>query len=147
MILTMPIVARPDTRTLFHIDLTWFERNGRDLRLEMHGALCDECRARYPTPADARPVDRVHPQTGEVTRVDALWESIVDHCALRPDFIQPTTPLTTAIFRAFLANGNRPMSAEDLHRRIGKSNPAAILRVLVGTEIQNGIVPFSGEKS
>lgn len=138
----MAPVARPDTNTLFHIDLGWFEKNGRDLRSEMHGALCDECRARYPSPSHARGVDRIHPQTGEVTRVDALWECIADHCGLKPTFITPTTPLTTAIFRALLANGNQPMSSEDLHRRIGKSNPTAILRVLLGGEIENGVVPL-----
>jgi len=140
----MAPVARPDTKTLFHIDLGWFERNGRDVRAEMHGVLCEECRTRYPTPADARVVDRIHPQTGEVTRVDALWESIADHCALKPGFITPATPLTTALFRAFLANGNQPMSPEQLHKRVGKSSPAAILRLLLGAEIENGVVPVEG---
>ncbi len=138
----MAPVARPDTKTPFHIDLTWFEKNGRNLRREMHDALCDECRARYPTPADARVIDRVHPQTAEVTRADALWESIVDHCALQPGFITPATPLTAAIFRALLANGNQPMSSEQLQKRIGKSSPGAILKLLLGSEIENGVVPF-----
>lgn len=138
----MAPVARPDTSTLFHIDLTWFEKNGRDLREEMHGVLCNECRARYPTPADAGVVDRVHPLTGEVTRVDALWECIGDHCGRKPDFIMPTTPLTAAIFRGLLASGNQPMSSEQLYKRVGKSSAAAILRLLLGSEIENGVVPF-----
>ena len=138
----MALVARPDTKSLFHIDLTWFEKNGRDLREAMHEALCDECRERYPTPADARVVDRVHPQTAEVTRADALWESIVDHCAYKPGFITPTTPLTAAIFHALLANGNQPMSSEQLQKRAGKSSAAAILKLLLGSEIENGVVPF-----
>ncbi len=138
----MTPVVRPDTKTLFHVDLTWFERNGRDLREAMHEALCSECRTRYPTPADARVVDRVHPQTAEVTRVDALWESIVDHCAFQPGYITPATPLTAAIFRALLANGNQPMSSEQLQKRAGKSSAAAILKLLMGSEIENGVVPF-----
>ncbi|MBM3130123.1 MAG: hypothetical protein FJ009_16050 [Chloroflexi bacterium] len=138
----MSPVIRPDIKTLFHIDPTWFEKNGRDLREEMHAALCDECRALYPTPDDARVVDRVHPLTAQVTRVDALWECLADHCARRPEFITPATPLTTAIFRALLANGNTPLSSEQLHKRIRKSNPAGILRVLLGTEIENGVMPF-----
>jgi hypothetical protein len=137
----MAPVARPDTKTLFHIDLTWFEKNNRDLRQEMHGVLCDECRAHYPSAADARVVDRVHPQTGEVTRADAFWECIVDHCALKPGFITPATPLTSALFRALLANGNQPLTPEQLHKRVGKSSPAAILKLLVGSAIENGIVP------
>lgn len=138
----MTLIARPDTTTLFYIDPTWFEKNGRDLREEMHAVLCDECRARYPAPADAGIVDRIHPRTAEVTRVDALWESIADHCARLPGFITPATPLTTGIFRALLANGNQPMSPEQLYKRIGKSNANAILKLLMGSEIENGVVPF-----
>jgi hypothetical protein len=141
----MAPAARPDTKTLFHIDLDWFPKNGRDLREDMHAALCDECRAIYPTAADARPVDRVNPLTGQITRVDALWECLADHCGLKPEFIAPTTPLTVAIFRALLANGNNPMSPEDLYKRIGKSNAAGILRVLMGAEIENGIVPVENK--
>ncbi len=139
----MPPIARPDVNTPFHIEPEWFEQNGRDLRSEMHGALCDECRAIYPSPADARPVDRISPQTGEISKVDALWECVADHCGLRPGYITPVTPLTTAIFRALLANGNQPMTPEQLHKRIGKSNPGSILRVLLGAEIENGVMPVS----
>jgi hypothetical protein len=138
----MTLVARPDTNTLFHIDLTWFEKNGRDLREEMHAVLCDECRTRYATPADAGVVDRIHPQTAEVSRVDALWEAVADHCGLQPGFIATTTPLTTAVFRALLANGNQPMSPEQLHKRIGKSNAAAMLKLLMSADLENGVVPF-----
>ncbi len=139
----MSPIARPDTNTLFHIDLAWFEKNGRDLREEMHAVLCDECRNRFPDPAAVVIVDRIHPHTAEVTRVDALWESIADHCGLLPGFISQTTPLTTAVFRALLANGNQPMSPEQLYKRIGKSSATAILKLLMGGDIENGIVPVN----
>ncbi len=135
----MPI-TRPDTHTTFHIDLDWFAKNGRDLREEMYDAFCDECRATYPTLESTRSVDRVHPQTGEVTRVDALWECLVDHCALLPSFITPALPIRTAIFRSLLAGANRPLSSEQLWQRIGKSNPAAILKLLTSGEIENGVM-------
>lgn len=138
----MAPIARPDTKSLFHIDVKWFDKNGRNLREVMHEALCDECRARYPSYAEVRVVDRVHPQTGEVTRVDALWESIVDHCSLRPAYLTPATPLTAAIFRALLANGNQPMSSEQLQKRAGKGSAGGILKLLLGSDIENGVVPF-----
>jgi len=138
----MTPVARPDTTTLFHIDLDWFAANGRDFRAEMHAVLCDECRARYPVATEASVVDRIHPLTAEVARVDALWEAIVDHCARQPGFIAPSTPLTMAIFRALLANGNQPMTPEQLFQKIRKNNPAGILKILMGSEIENGIVPY-----
>lgn len=142
----MAPIARPDIRTPFHIDFAWFDQNGRDLREEMYDALCEECRALYPSSSETRLVDRIDPQTGEVRRVDGLWECLADHCAQKPGYITPATPLTTAIFRALLANENRPLSPEQLHKRIGKSNPNSILRVLMGAEIENGVVPADGKQ-
>jgi hypothetical protein len=143
----MSPVIRPDTHTLFQIDPTWFEQNGRDVREEMHAALCPGCRALYPTPADAPTVDRVNPQTGEVTRVDALWECLADHCGRQPEFITPTTPLVTALFRALLANGNNPLSPEQFRKRVGKSSAAGILRLLLSAEIENGVVPLEDART
>jgi len=133
-------IARPDTKTRFHIDLAWFAQNGRDLREEMHALLCAECRGRYPTVEETPTVDRLHPKTAEVTRVDALWECLADHCGRLPSYITPATPLTIGIFRALLASGNNPLTPEQLYRRIGKNNPAGILRVLLSAEVENGIV-------
>jgi len=140
----MPI-TRPDIKTLFHIDLDWFAKNALDLREEMYGAFCDECRVTYPTLETTRVVDRVHQQTAEVTRVDALWECLVDHCGLLPTFITPAMPIRAAIFRALLAGGNHPMSPEQLHQCVGKSNPAAILKLLTSGVIENGIVPVDSQ--
>ncbi len=134
-------IARPDIHTPFHIDPEWFAANGRDLHSEMYDALCEECRALYPSPADTRQVDRVDAQTGEVTRSDALLECISGQCGLMPGYITPALPLTSALFRALLANGNRPMTSEELFKRVGKSSPNAILRLLMGAEIVNGIMP------
>ncbi|MBI5302840.1 MAG: hypothetical protein HY868_11950 [Chloroflexi bacterium] len=136
----MAPIARPDTKTRFRIDLDWFTQNGRDLREEMHALLCDECRARYPSLAETPTIDRIHPKTAEVTRVDALWESLADHCGRLPTYITPATPLTAGIFRALLANGNNPMTPEQLHRRIGKNNAAGILRLLLSAQVENGVV-------
>jgi hypothetical protein len=134
-------ISRTDTQTLFHIDLDWFAKTGRDMREEMYESFCDECRGYYPSLESTRAVDRVHPQTAEVTHVDALWECLVDHCGLLPAFITPSLPIKTAIFRAFLAAANQPMSSEQLYKRIGKSNPAGILKLLTTGDIENGILP------
>ncbi len=140
----MAPVGRTDIHTLFHIDPEWMQANVESQRDEMYSALCPECRELYPTPEDTRPVDRIDPATGQVTKMDALWECIADHCSTKPNYITPTTVLTTAIVRAFWANGNQPLSAEQLHLRIGKSSPEAILKLLRRVEIENGIVPLDG---
>jgi hypothetical protein len=142
----MTPVARFDTQTLFQIDPQWLKEDSQSARKEIHACLCDDCRARYPDPEVARAVDRVHPLTGEVTRVDVLWESVVDHCARQPDYISATTPLSTGIFRALLANGNQPMSSEQLYQRIRKNSAEGILRMLnKGTDIEF-VVPAASAK-
>jgi hypothetical protein len=138
-------ISRRDTKTQFHIDLDWFGKNNLDMREEMYESFCDECRGYYPTLESTRAVDRVNPQTAEVTRVDALWECLVDHCGTLPTFITPALPIRTAIFRAFLAAANQPMSSEQLYRRIGKSNAAGILKMLTSGDVEDGIVPVGGE--
>ncbi len=41
-------------------------------------------------------------------------KQIVKHCSKTPDYLLPDTPLKEAIFRAILAGGNEPRSAEDI---------------------------------
>ncbi len=136
----MPM-PRFDANTKFFIDLEYWKSQGRDFREQLYDELCESCRQLYPL-EELREVDRVDPQTGEVTRWDALWECITDQCGRQPDYVSPKMPLTRAIFRAFLANGNRPTSAAELHRRIGKGTPMIILRELLSPEMEmQGITP------
>lgn len=135
-------LLRPDIHTGFHIDLGWWERMGRDVRLYLHDALCPECREMYADHEEAREVDWVAPDTAEVMRLDELWVRILSCCSQKADYITPTTPLAAAVFRALLANGNRPLSPVELRERIGKSNPRTILRILV-SRTHYGIVPVN----
>jgi len=134
-------VLRPTVDTKFHIDPDWWERIGRDFKVYLHGALCSSCREELnPTNGNLREVDYVDPQTAEVRRINELWARLLSHCSQQPDYVEPNTPLTAAIFRTLLASGNRPMSPKELHRRIGKSDPQTILRILTGGA-HYGIVP------
>jgi len=86
-------------------------------------------------------IDWVDPETAEITRVDGLQTILMNHCAKLPDFVTPNTTMIDAIFRVFLANGNKPMNAVELSQRINK--PAeTILRTLSGFQIYRGIRPF-----
>ncbi|MFQ6058154.1 MAG: hypothetical protein ACE5MB_04640 [Anaerolineae bacterium] len=137
---------RPDVQTKFHIDLAWWERRGRDFRLYLQGSLCPDCQKEYANADEVREMDWVDPETAEVRRLDELWVRLLSCCSLQADYITPATPLTTAIFRALLASGNRPLSPLELHERIGKSNPQTILRVLTGKTTHYGIVPAGGQR-
>jgi hypothetical protein len=132
---------KPNLETKFHIDFDWWEREGRDLRVYLQSHLCPECKAIYNNHRGSEEVDWIDPDTAEVTRVDALWQSLRTHCSPRPDFITESTPLTDAVFRVFLANGNAPLSVIELHEVLGKYTPEVILRTLGGQRIYKGIRP------
>ena len=132
---------KPDLETKFHIDSDWWEREGRDLRVYLQSHLCSECKVIYTNHRGSAEVDWIDPDTAEVTRVDALWQSLRTHCSKRPDFITENTPLTDAVFRVFLANGNQPLSATELHEILGRRTPKTILRTLGGRRVYKGIRP------
>lgn len=134
-------MPRLDINTKFYIDLDYWKSQGRDFREQLYDELCEECKQLYSL-EERREVDRVDPRTAEVQRWDALWECVTDGCGRSPDYVSPKMPLTRAIFRALIANGNQPMSAVELHKRIGKGTPQIILRELQSAEMElEGITP------
>jgi len=133
-------VGRLTTKSKFKIDLTLWDREGRDFRREVYDSLCDECKQMYSL-EEKRDVDHIDPVTGEVTRVDVLLDCASDVCADSSDFINPKMPLTRSIFRAFIASGNLPQSAEDIYARIKKGSPQVILKELLSTQMElEGVV-------
>lgn len=136
----MPVV-KLTTKSKFFIDLRQWEKDGRSFRRELHDTLCDDCKKLY-SPDDVRMVDHVDPETGQVMRMDVLLDCASDICANSPDFINPRMPLTRAIFRALIAAGNLPQSAEDIYARIKKGSPQIILKELLSAQMADeGITP------
>ena len=133
---------RPTVDTKFHIDMEWWREPQRDIRLYIRDALCSECRAEYgENYRELQEVDWVDEQTGEVMRVDALWHAVCTCCSLKPDYITPNTPIIDAIFRTFLANGNKPLSVRELYERLDRRPPEVILRILTAGPTYMGIRP------
>jgi len=132
---------KPDLETKFHIDFDWWEKEGRDLRVYLQSHLCPECKVIYANHRGTAEVDWIDSNTAEVMRVDALWQSLRTHCSQRPDFITENTPLTDAVFRAFLANVNEPLSVVELHEILGRHTAETILRTLGSRKIYKGIRP------
>jgi hypothetical protein len=135
--------VKPTLDTKFHIDFDWWEQSGRNFRVHLLSHLCSECQDRYKGYQEAELIDWIDENTGEVTQVDGLWHALRTCCSQKPDYIDQYTPLTTAIFRTFLANGNEPLSASELASRLHR--PAdTILRTIGGFQIYNGIKPLTG---
>lgn len=132
--------TKPTLDTQFHIDFDWWEKNNRQLRVYLHQNLCPQCRELYPSHRGSKEVDWIDPDTAEVHPVDGLWQSLRTHCSLETDYITAETPLTNAVFRVFLANGNRPLTAVELSARIGR--PAdRILQAIGHHQVYDGIRP------
>jgi hypothetical protein len=132
----------PTTQTKFRIDRDWWEQSGRDFRLYLRDQLCPSCQLRFPDHRNTEMVDWVDPETGEVQRADALWQCLTTMCANEPDYIHPHMPLVTAIFRALLRNGNKPLSPQELHDLyIPWKMPDVILRTLTGGKVHLGLRP------
>jgi hypothetical protein len=134
--------VKPTLDTKFQIDFDWWQQQGRNLRVHLFSHLCPDCRAKY---ADYPPedMDWVSLDTGEIKRVDVLWHVIGTHCSQQPDYITEHTPLTTAIFRIFLANDNAPLTPSGIHQLLGRKSPSLILHTISGPQIYMGIKPVS----
>jgi hypothetical protein len=134
--------VRPTVDTRYQIDFDWWEERGRNFRVQLLSHLCEECQDRYSDYRDAKLIDWIDEKTAEVTQVDGLWHSLRVCCSTKPDYINELTPLATAIFRTFLANGNRPLSPSELALELNR--PAeTILRTIGGFRVYNGIKPVT----
>ena len=137
-------LIKPTLDTKFHIDFDWWEEKERNFRLHLLSHLCSDCQSRYKDHREAELIDWVDADTAEVTKVDGLWHSLRICCSQRPDYVDELTPLTTAVFRTFLANGNEPLSAVELQDRLHR--PAdTILRTIGGVRVYHGIKPVKDE--
>jgi hypothetical protein len=133
-----PSLLKPTVQTPFHIDFQWWKQNERDWHVFLRSLLCPEHQAAFVNYEEGQLLDWVDPITAEVKSVDGIEHALMSHCALQPDFVNEHTALVEAVFRLFLANGNLPMSAEDLSSRLHR--PAdTILRTLAGTRVYRGL--------
>ena len=132
---------RPTVDTPFHVDWEWWSENARNYRIYLYEQLCEECRRRFPSAVDVEEVDWIDPETAEVTRADALLMCLRLQCVDDPDYLNATLPLTAAVFRVFLMNGNEPLSAVELNEYLPWRSPNTILRVIGGRQTHYGIRP------
>ena len=137
----MGIPLRPDVNTKFHIDLRWWDKNNRDIRVYLRDLLCEDCRQVFAGYKEGEEVDWIDPETAEVTQEDALWHAIRTCCSQKAGYLTQDTPIIDAIFLIFLGNGNRPLSVLELYEKLDKRPPETILRMLTRGQIYMGLRP------
>ena len=133
-------LLKPSVQTPFHIDFEWWVQNDRDWHVYLRSLLCAEHQQSLADMQEGAMIDWIDPQTAEVKPVDGIQHALMSHCALLPDFVTEHTAVVEAVFRIFLVNGNQPMSATDLSKRL-KRSPETILRTLAGPRVYHGLRP------
>lgn len=139
-------LLKPTAQTPFHIDYAWWEKNDRDWRVFLRSFLCAEHQVLLQDVAEDSLIDWIDPKTAEVQQVDGIQHALMSHCALQPDFVNEHTTVVEAVFRAFLVNGNQPLTPTELSKKLDR--PAQILlRTLAGARVYRGLRPVSGSRS
>jgi hypothetical protein len=139
------VIKRPDVHTKFHIDLDWWRKSHKDIGIYMKDLLCAECKETLSGYTTGEEYDWVDDENATVTQEEALWHTIRTCCGQKPDYITPGTPIIDAIFMTFLANGNKPLSIQELHKKIDKRPPDFILRMLTKGQVYMGLRPAREE--
>jgi hypothetical protein len=134
-------LVKPTIGTPLHIDFEWWKTHDNNWRIYLHGCLCQEHQIAFSSIGDNTYIDWVDKDTAEVTSVDGLQHTLMTHCAKQPNFISANTTLVDSVFRTFLANGNAPMSSQELSKHTGKAADT-ILRTLLGPTVYKGLRPF-----
>lgn len=90
---------------------------------------------------DLQGIDFVDAESAEVSKVDGLPHTLMQHCAQQEGFIGENMSLVAAVFRIFLANGNKSLTARELAEKSGKS-ATIILRTFSSSSVFKGIRPI-----
>jgi len=133
-------LVKPTIHTPFHIDFGWWKQNDRDWRVYLRSFLCPEHQIAFANVDIFAQVDWIDPETAEVQRVDGLQNILITHCAKQQSFISQQNTLVDSVFRLFLANGNTPLSPEQLALELGK-DATTILRTISGPRVYKGLRP------
>lgn len=134
-------LVKPSKDTPFHIDFEWWKENDNNWHVYLQSYLCEEHRLQFESmEQQSATIDWIDPETAEVHQVDGVQHILISHCAQQPDFITPQTSLVNAVFRLFLANGNTPLTPNEIAQQTNK--PAdIILRTISGPRVYKGIRP------
>lgn len=89
------------------IDLKWLETNKRDFPTLAKDKLCAKCRK------------KLKADTTELKPADII-KAVQSCCSKSDDFITVGLPFQESIFRVFLANGNKPLTLEELGEQLNK---------------------------
>lgn len=135
-------LLKPTLKTPFHVDFEWWRGNDNNWHVSLRDMLCPEHQEALAGLTENHLIDWIDPETAEIHQMDGLQTTLINHCAQQPEFLDAHTVLVEAIFRLFLANGNKPLTPEDLGGRLSRP-PDVILKTIAGMRVYKGIRPYN----
>lgn len=135
-------LLKPTLQTPFHVDFEWWRANDNNWHVALHDMLCPEHQEAFAGLAEGQLIDWVDPETAEVRQMDGLQTTLINHCAQQSGFLDAHTVFIEAIFRLFLATGNRPLTPVELGVRLNRP-PDVILKTIAGPRVYKGIRPYN----
>jgi hypothetical protein len=134
------VLVKPALDTRFHVDFDWWDRESRELRVDVLKHLRPESQEAFATYAGGETIDVVDPETAEVRVVDKRQHLLRTQCKPLEAFLTEHTSLVDAVFHVFLLNGNQPLSPQEIAEQINR--PAqTILKTLGGRAVYKGLRP------
>ena len=131
-------LIKPTLKTKFKVDFEWWKAQDSNWKVYLRSFLCPEHQKLLADYSYSDQIDLINPSTGEVTRVDALLYTLVEHCAKQPEFLSGNSAMVDSIFKIFLVNGNTPLNSIELSGLLNK--PAeTILRTIGAGRVYKGI--------
>lgn len=138
--LSPALLKRPTADTKFHIDYDWWDRSNLDLKTYLSASLpVSEDMEAFNTEAEL--VDLIDMKTGEVRQVDSFQYLVQSYFRQLPEDFASRMSLVDAVFCVLLANGNIPMTAQDLAERVGRPVDT-LLRMFGGSKVYQGVRPL-----
>jgi hypothetical protein len=134
-------LVKPTIQMPFHVDFDWWRAHDENWHVALMSMLCTEHQEAFTNLSEDQMIDWVDPETAEVHQMDGLQYILIQHCAQQEGFLDEHTVMVEAIFRLLLANGNSPMSAEELGARL-KRPADTILKTIAGPRVYKGLRPY-----
>ncbi|MCX8251677.1 MAG: hypothetical protein OTJ98_07440 [Dehalococcoidia bacterium] len=91
----------------YAIDVKAFDASGKSFGFTVRNRRCWQCQ---------QDLDEMEVVIGDAKE---HMKEISSCCSAKPDYLLPGTPLTEAVFRLLLANGNKPMTSEEIRKGLG----------------------------
>ena len=131
---SVPVVD-PDAK--YQVDIKAFEGSGRSFQYSVYTRMSERGMAQLGGTATEMPES-----FGTPSEIMKIVGSI---CSKEPDYLLPGTPISEAVYRLLIANGNRPMSLLDIQTGLASAWASVIYLKNLSDEVVQRMLDSQNE--